>query len=134
MMTWSARLARLCPNRAAEGAQPQPEMDGDDGRAGAAQAHQMQSPAWFPWWPHNRRRDRGLREGENEVERAIAAELRKERGGGGGLQSRLTGHTVQALHRQTDGQTGRQRAHLITQMLIVSFNCLKRSGAFWSCH
>lgn len=89
---------------------------GDEGSPGAAQAHRLQSPARLPWLPHNRRRDRGLREGERGSERQQRSggwrgEVVGGGGGGeggGGLQSRLTGHTAASFKpaSQPDRQTG----------------------------
>lgn len=113
---------------------------GDEGSPGAAQAHRLQSPARLPWLPHNRRRDRGLREGERGSERQQRSGGRRGEvvggggggggeGGGGGLQSRLTGHTAASFKpasqpaSQPDRQThtGRQEAAGHTQRALFFF-------------
>lgn len=72
---------KSCPCRSA----------GDEGRVEPRRRTDYSLRAWLPWLPHNRRRDRGLREGEWGIERQQRSggwrmKVVVEKGWGGGVE------------------------------------------------
>lgn len=116
----SAR-AKSCPCRSA----------GDEGSVEPRRRNGYSLRARFPWLPHNRRRDRGLREGEWGIERQQRSggwrrkveEVEEEEEGRRVCRAAWLDTPLQALS-QTDRQTHRKLLHSRTFVPFFVINWL----------